>query len=111
MVAHGRFQSSTFPIRDLFFISKQVSLRGIEDFRECLVSSDFFDLGFRGYHFTWTDKSSLNPKARKLGMALVNKAWQDSFPDSNASLMPLETQITLLVLFLFQMQLKEGSQD
>lgn len=43
-----------------------------------------FDLGFRGCHFTWSNKNSLIPKARKLDRALVNEAWLDSFPDSHA---------------------------
>lgn len=65
-------------------IPNPVSLLGMNEFQECLTTSDLFDLSFRGCLFTWTNKSPSNPKSRKLDRALINESWQDSFPDSNA---------------------------
>lgn len=61
-----------------------VCLQGIEDFQECLSIYGLFDLSSRGSFYTWTNKSSVNSKARKLDRVLVNECWQEEFPNSNA---------------------------
>ncbi|VVB06412.1 unnamed protein product [Arabis nemorensis] len=61
-----------------------VCMQGMTDLQECLSSSGLFDLSPKGCFFTWTNKSSTNPKARKLDRVLVNEKWQDIYPDSNA---------------------------
>ncbi|CAG7886739.1 unnamed protein product [Brassica rapa] len=57
---------------------------GMGDFQDCIDDSGVFDLSFRGCPFTWTNKSPSNPKSRKLDRALVNEAWMEVFPNSNA---------------------------
>lgn len=64
--------------------SAEICAQGIQDFSDYISESAIFDLAFRGCPFTWTNKSLTNPKARKLDRALVNEAWLDRFPDSNA---------------------------
>ncbi|CAA7024809.1 unnamed protein product [Microthlaspi erraticum] len=54
------------------------------DFRDCLFDIELYDLSSQGCHHTWTNKCSSNPKTRKLDRALINEAWQDAFPSSNA---------------------------
>lgn len=61
-----------------------IPLDGLSDFQDCLSSSGLFDIASRGCEFTWTNKSPINPKARKLDRALTNEKWLDCFPDSNA---------------------------
>ncbi|CAA7013480.1 unnamed protein product [Microthlaspi erraticum] len=61
-----------------------LSLEGMMEFQDCLESCHLFDLSSRGCFYTWDNKSLTNPKARKLDRALINEAWQDEFPNSNA---------------------------
>lgn len=60
------------------------SIGGMSDFQDCLLTSELFDLSFRGCQFTWSNKSPSNPKSRKLDRALVNEAWIDRYPNSLA---------------------------
>ena len=71
--------SEIFTLSTPFF-----SLQGIEDFNSCISNSEVFDLANRGCHYTWSNKSVSNPKARKLDRALVNESWSNQFPDSYA---------------------------
>ncbi|XP_018435427.2 uncharacterized protein LOC108807663 [Raphanus sativus] len=66
------------------FVPAPVSLRGISDFSECLSAAGLFDLAGRGCHFTWSNKSPISPKSRKLDRALVNEEWRQRFTESNA---------------------------
>ena len=58
--------------------------RRTRDFRECLLSADLSDLTFRGNTFTWWNKSSQRPVAKKLDRILVNSLWTSAFPNSYA---------------------------
>lgn len=55
---------------------------GMEEFRECLLNANIFDLPYKGHHFTWWNKRDANPIAKKLDRALVNDNWLLSFPFS-----------------------------
>lgn len=47
--------------------------RRIRDFRDCLLDSELFDLVYKDCSFTWWNKSSTRPVAKKLDRILVNK--------------------------------------
>ncbi|KAG7547383.1 F-box domain [Arabidopsis suecica] len=51
-------------------------------FRDCLLEADLSDLNFRGCSFTWWNKRSANPLAKKLDRILVNENWLQLFPAS-----------------------------
>ncbi|CAA7024778.1 unnamed protein product [Microthlaspi erraticum] len=65
-------------------IPAPLNLQGMEEFKDCLNESEVFDLSFRGCHYTWSNNSLSNRKLRKLDRALVNEAWMDKYPNSNA---------------------------
>lgn len=72
-------------VSEAFSLSSPViSLEGMADFHDCLFESELFDLSFGGCFFTWSNKSTTDPKTRKLDRALVNEVWQDTFPASYA---------------------------
>ncbi|KAG7548232.1 Reverse transcriptase domain [Arabidopsis suecica] len=54
--------------------------RRIRDFRDCLLDSELFDLVYKGCSFTWWNKSSTRPVAKKLDRILVNDKWCSLFP-------------------------------
>ncbi|KAG7559344.1 ABC transporter type 1 transmembrane domain superfamily [Arabidopsis thaliana x Arabidopsis arenosa] len=53
-------------------------------FSDSLQAASLIDLTFRGCHFTWWNKRSSNPVAKKLDRVLVNDEWQAAFPLSVA---------------------------
>ncbi|CAH2071404.1 unnamed protein product, partial [Thlaspi arvense] len=54
------------------------------EFQECLDTSSFFYLTFRGCRYRWTNSNPINAKARKLDRTLINKSWEEKYPDSYA---------------------------
>ena len=72
-------------VSEIYSLSQPIyCIQGMEDLNECLAASGVFDLTYRGCYFTWTNKSPTNPKSRKLDRALINEAWLERYPDSNA---------------------------
>lgn len=59
--------------------------RRIREFKEYLLDADLSDLNYRGNSFTWWNKNSLRPVAKKLDRILVNDRWQCEFPNVVAS--------------------------
>ncbi|XP_010431262.1 PREDICTED: uncharacterized protein LOC104715566 [Camelina sativa] len=51
-------------------------------FRDCLLYSELVDLTYRGCSFTWWNKQTSNPIAKKLDRILVNEDWHHKFPSS-----------------------------
>lgn len=51
-------------------------------FRDCLLDTDLSDLNYRGCSFTWWNKRSAAPIAKKIDRILVNDIWQQAFPRS-----------------------------
>lgn len=56
-------------------------VRGMEEFRDCLVQCELEDLETRGTFFTWTNNRPEDPIIRKLDRVLGNERWRDAFPD------------------------------
>lgn len=46
--------------------------RGMEEFCDCLLSSNISDLPFRGNHYTWWNNQESNHIAKKIDKILVN---------------------------------------
>lgn len=59
----------------------ELPMRGMEEFRDCLVQCEMEDLETRGTFFTWTNNRPEDPIIRKLDRAMGNEAWRESFPD------------------------------
>ncbi|KAG7587002.1 Reverse transcriptase domain [Arabidopsis thaliana x Arabidopsis arenosa] len=51
-------------------------------FRECLLDADLADLTFRGCTYTWWNKRSVSPVAKKIDRILVNDLWSQVYPRS-----------------------------
>ncbi|XP_010507041.1 PREDICTED: uncharacterized protein LOC104783602 [Camelina sativa] len=51
-------------------------------FWDCLLHAELADLTYRGCSFTWWNKRSTNPIAKKLDRILVNEDWYLKFPSS-----------------------------
>ena len=64
--------------------------RGMEEFRECLLTSNISDLPFRGNHYTWWNNQENNPIAKKINRILVNDSWLIAFPLSYGSFGAME---------------------
>lgn len=79
-----RSQSSSLNFKGFSLTPYTICLPGLEYFSEWLEESGLFDLAYRVYHLTWTNKSPTNPKARKLDRALTNEAWLEKYPDWGA---------------------------
>ncbi|KAG7603731.1 Protein kinase domain [Arabidopsis thaliana x Arabidopsis arenosa] len=62
-----------------------LSIRGLDDFQECLRVNDLADLPSRGVFCTWSNHQQGNPIIRKLNRALGNGPWFYSFPSAIAS--------------------------
>ena len=60
------------------------SLRGIEDFQNCLRENQLVDISSRGGFFTWSNHQQDNPIIRKLDRALANDEWLSAFPSALA---------------------------
>jgi hypothetical protein len=59
-------------------------------FRSLVKNCGFFDLGFSGPAYTWTNKRfSSKPTYERLDRCLVNADWCDVFPISNVYNMPI----------------------
>ncbi|CAA7013483.1 unnamed protein product [Microthlaspi erraticum] len=58
--------------------------RATRDFRQALLNSELADLNFRGSTYTWWNKRSVNPVAKKLDRVLVNDLWLEIFPTAMA---------------------------
>ncbi|XP_010555979.1 PREDICTED: uncharacterized protein LOC104825355 [Tarenaya hassleriana] len=58
--------------------------QGMTDFEACITQSEIFDIPYKGFHFTWCNKSSSHPLAVKLDRAMGNDSWQEAFPDAYA---------------------------
>lgn len=54
---------------------------GMEEFQDCLSSSELEDIESRGTIFTWGNGQLDEPILRKLDRALGNQCWRDNFPD------------------------------
>lgn len=50
------------------------------DFRDCLLDASLMDLTYKGRSFTWWNKRTVNPVAKKLDRILVNDKWLVVFP-------------------------------
>lgn len=61
------------------------ALRGMQAFQSAVSSCNLTDLTCTGPAFTWTNKQSVNPIAKKLDRVLVNDHWLDKFPQSYSS--------------------------
>lgn len=72
-------------VSEVYSLSQPIfCVQGMADLSDCLAESGVFDLTFRGCYFTWTNKSPTNPKAIKLDRELINEAWLEKYPNSNA---------------------------
>ncbi|KAG7561138.1 Reverse transcriptase zinc-binding domain [Arabidopsis thaliana x Arabidopsis arenosa] len=60
------------------------SLRGIEDFQDCLRDNDLADIPNRGVFYTWSNHQLDNPIIRKLDRAVGNGEWFILFPTATA---------------------------
>ncbi|KAG7547838.1 Reverse transcriptase domain [Arabidopsis suecica] len=58
--------------------------RRIRDFRNCLYECELDDLVYSGNTFTWWNKSSTTPVAKKIDRILVNDCWTAMFPSAFA---------------------------
>jgi hypothetical protein len=59
-------------------------------FRSLVKHCGFFDLGFSGPAYTWTNKRfSSNPTYERLDRCLVNAEWCADYPISNVYNMPI----------------------
>ncbi|CAL9222663.1 unnamed protein product, partial [Arabidopsis halleri] len=65
-------------------IPSAFSLRGIDDFQNCLRDNDLVDLPSRSTFYIWSNHHQDNPIIRKLDRALANDAWLVDFPSSLA---------------------------
>jgi len=57
--------------------------RRMREFGSCLNDTEISDLVFKGNTFTWWNKSSSRPVAKKLDRILANDAWCDLYPSSH----------------------------
>ncbi|CAL9221011.1 unnamed protein product [Arabidopsis halleri] len=64
------------------------SLRGMEDFQECMRDNDLADIPSRGVFFTWSNHQLDNPIIRKLDRAVGNGEWFNLFPSATAVFEP-----------------------
>lgn len=62
--------------------------RGMLAFQSMVTSCDLTDLASIGPTFTWTNKQSENPIAKKLDRVLVNDSWMNQYPQSYANFKP-----------------------
>lgn len=60
-----------------------VLLQEMSLFQGFLSASRLFDLSFRDYFYTWSNKCASNPKARKVDRVLINEMCQDIYPFHN----------------------------
>ncbi|CAL9247494.1 unnamed protein product, partial [Arabidopsis halleri] len=60
------------------------SLRGIEDFQDCMRDNDLADIPSRGVFYTWSNHQLDNPIIRKLDRGMGNGKWFLSFPSATA---------------------------
>lgn len=63
-------------------------VRGMEEFRDCLVQNELEDLETRSIFFTWSNNRDDDPIIRKLDRALGNEAWREAYPDMVAQFEP-----------------------
>lgn len=75
LYAEEHYSLSSFPL----------SIQGINEFQQCLDTSQLQELSYRGCYHTWTNRQPHNPIARKLDRVLCNENWTDSFPHSVAN--------------------------
>nr|CAA66812.1 non-ltr retrotransposon reverse transcriptase-like protein [Arabidopsis thaliana] len=59
--------------------------RKIRAFRSCLLDSDLYDLVYKGSSYTWWNKCSSRPLAKKIDRILVNDHWNTLFPSAYAN--------------------------
>lgn len=57
--------------------------RRMRDFGSCLSEMELSDLVFKGNSFTWWNKSSIRPIAKKLDRILANDSWCNLYPSSH----------------------------
>ena len=57
--------------------------RRMREFGSCLNDTELSDLVFNGNTFTWWNKSSSRPVAKKLDRILANDVWCDLYPSSH----------------------------
>ncbi|XP_047049162.1 uncharacterized protein LOC124654187 [Lolium rigidum] len=70
--------------------SPNVNRARMNVFRSLVKQCGFFDLGFSGPAYTWTNKRfSSNPVFERLDRCLVNAEWCDAYPISNVYNMPI----------------------
>ncbi|CAE6062902.1 unnamed protein product [Arabidopsis arenosa] len=69
-------------------IPSSFSLRGLDDFQDCLRDNDLVDIPSRGVFFTWSNHQQQNPIIRKLDRALGNNEWFNSFSSAVAVFEP-----------------------
>jgi hypothetical protein len=70
--------------------SSNVNRHRMNAFRSLVKQCGFFDLGFSGPAYTWTNKRfSSKPTFERLDRCLVNADWCDVYPISNVYNMPL----------------------
>uniref|UniRef100_A0ACD5U719 Uncharacterized protein n=1 Tax=Avena sativa TaxID=4498 RepID=A0ACD5U719_AVESA len=70
--------------------SCNVNRSRMNTFRSLVKQCGFFDLGFSGPAYTWTNKRfSSKPTFERLDRCLANAEWCDAYPVSNVYNMPL----------------------
>ncbi|XP_023911126.1 uncharacterized protein LOC112022729 [Quercus suber] len=84
--------------------SEKLSLRALDSqqidaFREVLEQSQFVNLGYRGYPYTWNNRrlEEANTKER-LDRAVANEAWRLIFPKSTVTHLPTHASDHLPIL-------------
>ncbi|KAG7564362.1 Reverse transcriptase domain [Arabidopsis suecica] len=77
----GDFNQVLYPNDHSFSLNPNVDLP-TRLFRDCLLDAELSDLTYRGCTFTWWNKRTVNPVAKKIDRILVNEQWLLSFPRS-----------------------------
>ncbi|VVB06152.1 unnamed protein product [Arabis nemorensis] len=80
----GDFNQVLHPTEHSKYSSVNVNRR-IREFCNCLLEADLRDLNFRGNTYTWWNKRTAKPVAKKLDRILVNDQWNVDFPSAVAT--------------------------